>query len=661
MYIGIRAGRLFALLTVALLGVGSTGAQVLEPSPQLVRRISGKTEKIEITTNTSRILTLGLKIPRVQVNNPELLEVTPLSATEVQIAAKRAGVTQVNLWDETGKVHSIDVFILGDVKELEYALATQFPSSSIRVHRYSNSLVLSGFIDRPDYVTPIVELAQDYSPKVINNISVGGVQQVLLKVKIFEVSRTKLRQLGVDFAVLGGNGDSFATSLSGLIADVGTGAGALQEVIDTNGQTVQFGVVNGADQVLGFLNALQQNQLAKILAEPSISAVSGRPAQFAQGGEIPIIVPQGFGQFSIEFKRFGTQVDFLPIVLGNGNIRLEVRPRISELDDTNGVQIDDIVVPALTVREVDTAVEMKAGQTFVLAGLIQRRVTALNSGLPGLANLPLLGIPFRNVSDTTNEIELMIVVTPEFVDALEPNQAPNCLPGISTMSPTDKELYYGGLVEVNSRCNDCGVNGCIPTHGNEPCCPPTAFGASGCLSGDCVSTGNPWPNQSPAGAAGSGSRPAGSNSNPAGSGSRPAGSGSRPIGNSGAYGPTAGAPWSFVPVAAVPSKAGQTSVAPVAVNSAPNVHTRPATNRPPLVAKRARPLPPVTPATPPRVPSVASRPPAVTPRLAAKPQQPAAKPKQVVKPQVAPNKPKIQGKPYQPPAGLIGPVGYDVE
>ncbi|HEY4232543.1 MAG TPA: pilus assembly protein N-terminal domain-containing protein, partial [Lacipirellulaceae bacterium] len=169
-------------------------------SPALVYKISGANDKLEITTNTSRILTLDKNIPRVQVNNPELLAVTPLSANQVQISAKKAGVTQVNLWDEDGNIHTVDILIYGDVRELEVALQTQFPSSSIKVYRYSESLVLKGFVDQPDHVSQITQLAADYAPKVINNITVGGVQQVLLKVKVMEVSRTKLRRLGVDWA-----------------------------------------------------------------------------------------------------------------------------------------------------------------------------------------------------------------------------------------------------------------------------------------------------------------------------------------------------------------------------------------------------------------------------------------------------------------------------
>lgn len=455
------------LLSVALLPTPGALAQGLS-SGSVVRKIDGASDKIEITTNTSRILTLDKKIPKVQVNNPELLAVTPLSATEIQISAKKAGVTQVNLWDEDGEIHTVDVFIYGDVRELEHALATQFPNSSVRVYRYSNSLVLTGFIDRPDYTDPIRQLAEDYAPKVINNIAVGGVQQVLLKVKIYEVSRSKLRKLGADFGTIGNHGYS-GTSVSGLINNVGSAgnpfgitqtADAVKGITDTAGQTVEFMVTDGADAFVGYLDALQQKDIAKILAEPNIVAVSGRPAQFNEGGEIPILVPQSLGQIAIEYKPFGTQVDFLPIVLGNGKIRLEVRPRVSDLDFANAVTIDSTQVPALTVRQVDTAVEMNAGQTFAIAGLIQQRTRSSNAGVPLLSEIPILGIPFRRVENEVEEVELLVLVTPELVDAMDPHQVPPCGPGMGTVSPRDCELYIDGTIEVPNACGPCQNGGC---------------------------------------------------------------------------------------------------------------------------------------------------------------------------------------------------------
>jgi pilus assembly protein CpaC len=459
-----------SMLTVCPGGMLPAQAQDL-PSTSLVHKISGANDKLEITTNTSRILTLDKNIPRVQVNNPELLVVTPLSANQVQISAKKAGVTQVNLWDEDGSIHTVDVLIYGDVRELEVALQTQFPNSSIKVYRYSESLVLKGFVDQPDHVSQITQLAADYAPKVINNITVGGVQQVLLKVKVMEVSRTKLRRMSTDFTILGSGGSFFSTGVGGLLSNTSnTIGGGAQSVVDTAGKTAEFGIVNNGNAFFGFLDWLQQNNIAKILAEPNITAISGRPAEFNVGGEIPIVVPQSLGTASIEFKKFGTQVDFLPIVLGNGNIRLEVRPRISEIDDTRSVVIQNFTIPSLTVREVDTAVEMKAGQTFALAGLIQQRSESQMRGLPYISDVPILGVPFRKTEDSLNEIELLILVTPELVDAIEPCEVPSGGPGFATVSPENRDLYCGAHLEVPAECNpirglqacgdDCGAPGC---------------------------------------------------------------------------------------------------------------------------------------------------------------------------------------------------------
>ncbi len=463
-----RAARRSALARTTVFAV-ATALMVAQPAsaqlptyqpPNIVRKISDLSDKLELTTNTSRILTLDKPIPRVQVNNPELLAVTPLSATQVQISAKKAGVTQVNLWDEEGTIHTVDVMIYGDARELEVALATQFPHSSIKVYRYSESLVLKGFVDNPTEVSQIRLLAEDYAPKVITNINVGGVQQVLLKVKVMEVNRTKLRNLGVDWAQFS-NGVGVVSSVSGLISQVeqgGGSAGTSTPNVDGTGVinnlgTFQFGIVNGNNSFFGFIDFLQKRDVVKTLAEPNLVAVSGRPSQFNVGGEVPILIPQSLGTTSIDYKPFGTQIDFLPIVLGNGNIRLEVRPRISDLDDAAGIDVGDTRVPGFRVRQVDTAVELKAGQTFALAGLVQERTFTTNTGVPYLSDLPILGVPFRRTHSDIEEIELLIMVTPEFVDPLDPCQVPCGGPGLETTSPGNKDLYCAGHVEVPAYCN----------------------------------------------------------------------------------------------------------------------------------------------------------------------------------------------------------------
>ncbi len=426
-----------------------------------------------MTANSSRILTLDQRIPRAQVNNQEILELTALSPNQIQVFAKKPGVTQVNIWDENDQVHSVDVVVYGDVRELELLLHTMFPDATLNVRATQSSVILSGFVDRPDHVSRIIEMARDYYPKVINMISVGGVQQILLHVKVMEVSRTKLRRLSSDWN-LSTSGGYVMGSVSGLISAAAASSGTVplagaQAAAATAGSssnpfnladTMRFGIIGNDAAFFGLIDAMRRNDLAKILAEPTLVTVSGRPAFFNDGGEFPVPVPQSLGTISIQWKKYGTQVDFVPIVLGNGRIRLEVRPRVSELDPARSISLAGTTIPALKVREVDTGVEMSAGQTLALAGLVQTRLQAENSGLPYVSELPYIGAPFRRIRDVAEDIELLILVTPELVDALDPDQVPPCGPGERTTQPNNREFYWQGYTEVPACCTDGSCEAC---------------------------------------------------------------------------------------------------------------------------------------------------------------------------------------------------------
>jgi pilus assembly protein CpaC len=460
-------GRRLAPLSIGafLLLAGTAHGQLqLARQPSIIHKVRAASERLEMTVNSSRILSTEQKIPQAQVNNPDILDLTPLSPTEIQVSAKSTGVTQINLWDDQQNVTTIDVIVFADARELEYLLKSQFPQAALRVVPVANGVLISGYVDRPEHVGLISRIAEEYYPKVINNISVGGVQQVLLHVKVMEVSRTKLRDLGFDWVKLTG-GNVVASGISGLLQ----AAGGVSTGPATSGtQTFQFNIVNGSAAFFGLLEALRQDNLAKILAEPTLVTVSGRPASFNVGGEIPVPVPQSLGTISIEYKKYGTQLDFVPIVLGNGQIRLEVRPRVSEIDPSRSVTIASTTVPGLRSREVETGVEMKAGQTLAIAGLVQVRTEALNRGLPWISEVPYLGVPFRRVHEETNEIELLILVTPELVEAMDANQVPPCGPGTMTTSPDDCELFLKGHIEVpnccpgGQGCQQCQPGGAMP-------------------------------------------------------------------------------------------------------------------------------------------------------------------------------------------------------
>jgi len=460
--------RLLAIVTVlgSLLLTGSFGRPAWSQSTvrpvtgrqPLKFKISETSQRLEMIVNTSRIITTDHKIPQVLVENETVIRAQPISANQVQISALRTGFTSLTVWDDKDQEFTIDILVLGDARELENLLITEFPNATLRVRPLASSVVVSGYVPQVDMVSRIITMAEDYYPSVINNMTVGGVQQILLHVKVMEVSRTKLRKMGFDWAFFTADSGIIQTA-SGLIVDGGGG------VVSSGGETIATSVMSGGKSFFGFLEALRQYNMVKVLAEPTLVTVSGRPASFSSGGEFPILVPQSLGTVSVEYREFGTRIDFVPIVLGNGRIRLEVRPQISEIDPSRSVTINNTTVPGVRTRWVDTAVEMNAGQTLALAGLIQTQTETENRGLPWLSDLPWIGAAFRHVEEQHNEIELLILVTPEFVSALDPHEVAPCGPGELTERPTDVDLYFRGYMEVPKCCDGGGCQQCIGANG----------------------------------------------------------------------------------------------------------------------------------------------------------------------------------------------------
>ena len=474
--------RLLALLTLAaflpctVLAQQPTTPLAQQPAaplarPSVVFKIQSPNERLEIIVRTSRILAMDQKITQAQVSNPDMLELTPLSPNQIQISAKVTGVAQINLWGEDKKLYTVDVIVVGDSRELQMVLRSTFPTAALKVMPVANAVLISGFVDQPETIDRIVRIAEEYYPKVINNMTVGGVQQVLLHVKVMEVSRTKLRKLGFDFAKVTGS-SVVSSAPSGLITNSIDTSSSLMPGVAGIGNSFMFGIVSGSSAFFGVLDAMRQDNLVKVLSEPTLTTVSGRAASFNSGGEIPVPVPQSLGTISIEWKIYGTQIDFVPIVLGNGKIRLEVRPRVSELDESRSILVNGTTVPGIKSRQADTGVEMQAGQTLAMAGLVQTYIESLNGGLPWISEVPYLGVPFRKTRETKNEVELLMLVTPQLVEAMDPNEVPPCGPGMQTNSPTDWELFMRGHLEVPKCCPAGPHSGACPQNGNGPNAPP---------------------------------------------------------------------------------------------------------------------------------------------------------------------------------------------
>jgi pilus assembly protein CpaC len=468
---------------------GSADAQAPVPSGgpvanENVFQVVTPRSSIQITEQFSRIFECANRITMVSGFDPEIVHVDGVTPNRVMVRGEQAGVTTLVLTDEFDNTYTIEVFVAGDVRHVEAYLRQLFPEASVQVVKLKESVVLRGVVTEPDHITEMMDVAMDFYPKVLNQMRVGGVHQVQLNVRVLEVARTKVRQLGFNF-LLGAN-EAFVASRPGSIVtteDVTTPYGGPASYTFLTDSAIQFAVMGAGEVFNGFVDALRNENLLKILAEPKVVTTSGRPATILSGGEFPILVPQSLGTVTIEWREYGVRMEAVPVVLGNGRLRLDVAPEVSERDFSNSATIQGMVVPGITTRRVNTQVEMHFGETLMIGGLISTRKAGDTSKIPFLGELPWVGAAFRNVRYEMAETELLVLVTPHMVAPLSPDQAPPMGPGEFTDDPTDKELYFDGVLEVPKYGPECAT--C------EPGYPGMGYGPGGEFSGNagCVQQG----------------------------------------------------------------------------------------------------------------------------------------------------------------------------
>ncbi len=432
-----------ALLSIALLASVSwaqTQSQWAMTRSPIGLNNSVRLQSVQMVVNSSREITSEEAFKQVTIANPAVLNAIPLEGgNRLQINALATGITTIDLVGVDDTVHSIEVMVLGDVRELEAVFRQLFPDASISVMPVQTGCVISGNVSNPDHVEEIVRIAELYYPTVIPRIRVTGVYTIQLQVQIMEVSRTKLRELGIDWALTAGN------------TTIGQGVGGFIDsafLAATGTQNFTFGIVESDATFFASLKALRRNNLVKVLATPKLVALDGRPASFNVGGEIPVLVPQGLGQTAVQFREFGTRLDYVAKIKDNGLIGLEIRPYVSEVDPSRSVLLNGVNVPGLRSRYLETSVEIGVGQTLALGGLLQMRTEAINSGVPVLSDMPYIGSFFRSTREEQNEIELLITVTPNFAGPMDPHEVPQSAPGTTTRSPNNKDLYMRGYIEV---------------------------------------------------------------------------------------------------------------------------------------------------------------------------------------------------------------------
>jgi pilus assembly protein CpaC len=455
---------LFLLTAVAYLA--SPVAAQQQPPPVAIGgpivRVNEENTYLEVVEKAAKVIELEHKITRVDGFDDAVVHVSALKPNQIHIQALTQGITTVTVSDEHNQTFSVEVFVKGDCRHLQAIIDTKFPNAAIEAFKVRDSVALRGWVTQPEQINQIIEISEQFYPMVLNQIKVGGVQQVLLQVKIAEVQRSKIRQMGMNFLAM--NRSSYFTSTPGELVKLsevalpfGGPPAVMFDSATLGNSTMSLGITSNNAIFNGFFEALKEEGLAKILAEPELVTTNGRPATILSGGEFPILVPQSLGTVTIEWKEFGVRLEAVPIILGNGQLRLELQPEVSERDFTNAVDVNGTTVPGLTTRRVNTQVEMKFGQTLMIGGLIATRKTAETDKIPFLGELPWIGAAFRKIRYDDVETDLVVLVTPQLVAPLDADQVLEGAPGDFTDSPTDRELFGHGMIEIPKYGDACGT------------------------------------------------------------------------------------------------------------------------------------------------------------------------------------------------------------
>jgi pilus assembly protein CpaC len=411
-------GNAFALKTTAV----SPDASLVP----LAIHAATSTDLLHVTVGRSVILTAATALRRVYVGNPSVLQTFTSGSAEVVLTAKAAGISSMILWDEAGgcRIYTVSADI--DPGALRTSLEDAFPGALIHAETGEGKIFLTGSVPTDAASDAVFKMASLYAKDVVNSLQVVPIhgKQVELKLRIVEVDRTRLDQLGIN--IFAGGRTAVGTS-TGQFASAESGSGTSLTVSNP----LNIFLYNAKLNVGVTIQDLEQKQILQVLAEPTLTTLSGMPARFLSGGEFPFPVVQGgtgnSTAISIQFRPYGVKVEFTPTVNPDGSIRLKLSPEVSTLDYSNAVTISGFTIPALSTRRAETEVEIQDGQSFIVSGLLDHRTTEIMSKVPGAANLPILGQLFRSKSFNHSVVELVIIVTAKIVDPLSQSQvaAPN--------------------------------------------------------------------------------------------------------------------------------------------------------------------------------------------------------------------------------------------
>jgi pilus assembly protein CpaC len=413
--------------TVATATEAPAQAQVTQPTA------APETQSVHIQVGRSIVLNTQSKLRRIVVSNPNVLDTVTVSTSQVVVTAKMPGSSSLVLWDESSNARILDVYADVDISGLRDGVRSAYPNEPVQIEAEQGRVLASGRVTNKAVADDVLRMASVYSKDVVDSLIINPPlrqKQIMLKVQFAEVDRSKLDQFGINILSTGA-ANTTGTTTTGQFSPPNLGAtGLLTGTIGSSltGTTTTLSASNlmniflfRSDLNLGAtIQDLQQKNILQILAEPNLMARSGETAKFLAGGEFPYPVVQGgtaIGTVTIQFRPYGVKLEFTGTIDGDV-IRLKVAPEVSTLDYTNTVTISGFVLPAISTRRAETEIELRSGQSFGIAGLMDKRTTALLSKVPGIGDIPVLGNLFRSKSWSLTNTELMVMVTPVIVDPL---------------------------------------------------------------------------------------------------------------------------------------------------------------------------------------------------------------------------------------------------
>jgi pilus assembly protein CpaC len=416
--------------------------------------------ELDVPINKSQIVRADRPYSKALIGNPEIADIVPISSTSIYVLGKKTGTTSLTLYDRSNRLIAVmDVAVGPDVLTLKHQLADLIPEDTISARMSNDSVILEGMVQNAVEADRAVQVAETFAPgKVVNLLSIGSAQQVMLEVRFAEVKRSALTQIGVNWDVMsnGGKLNGIAGGGASLVPDA-TGQGVL-----THGAIVgSFGIISRAFRGLGenfnvTLDALERKGAITTLAEPTLVALSGETASFLAGGEFPVPVVQNVGggsgggnnaaAFTVEWKPFGVSLAFTPTVLADGVINMIVQPEVSSIDPSASIVINNLTIPGLQTRRAKTVVEIRDGESFAMAGLIRKDFQDTVRQVPLLGSLPILGALFRSTGFQHEETELVIIVTPRLVRPVPAGTLK--LPTDRVGPPNEADLLINGRTDT---------------------------------------------------------------------------------------------------------------------------------------------------------------------------------------------------------------------